>query len=264
MCSGLFELCESSLIRYEEASCVPKYWCPRFVLAVHLNTSIFFGIWLTPKFLYDRLWFRPAIYIRTPPVFFGLFSAYVFLRPVSGLRFILSVLAISLQCCLDLVCQGVVLVDNFWGVLVDCAFLTCFDFRGFRIGRRLSVPWQGMIETNLSIQRDARVGRRLSASLSVATLSPFLILLSSWSPWGGKPSLVICRLPVFFNGVISLGIVSTEWEQRTVSICFISSLFLTFSACLPRVFSRKYLFWKRLNMSSLGRVCFGNDFPDKR
>jgi hypothetical protein len=171
---------------------------PAFVLAVPLNTSIFFGIWLTPKFLYDRLWFRPAIYIRTPPVFFGLFSAYVFLRPVSGLRFLLSVLAISLHCCLDLVCQGVDLVDDFWGVLVDCDFLTCFDFRGSRIGRRLSVPWEGMIETNLSIQRDARVGRRLSASLSVATLSPFLILLSSSSPWGGKPSLV--SLPNGSNG----------------------------------------------------------------
>jgi hypothetical protein len=137
------------------------------------------------------------------------------------------------------VCQGVELVDDFWGVLMDCTFLTYFDFRGSRIGRKLSVPWEGMIETNLSIQRDSRVGRRLSVSLSVATLSPFLILLSSPSPWGGKPSLVICRLPVFFNGAIFVGIVSTEWEQRTVSICLISSLFLI--AVLSQFFSVRRL-----------------------
>ena len=58
---------------------------------------------------------------------------------------------------------------------MDCTFLTYFDFRGSRIGRKLSVPWEGMIETNLSIQRDSRVGRRLSVSLSVATLSPLSV-----------------------------------------------------------------------------------------
>jgi hypothetical protein len=27
---------------------------------------------------------------------------------------------------------------------MDCAFLTCFDFCGSRVGRRLSASWEGM------------------------------------------------------------------------------------------------------------------------
>jgi predicted branched-subunit amino acid permease len=44
---------------------------------------------------------------------------------------------------------------------------------------------------------------------------------------------------VFFNGAIFVGIVSTEWEQRTVSICLISSLFLI--AVLSQFFSVRRL-----------------------
>jgi hypothetical protein len=89
------------------------------------STCIFFGLWLTPKFLYARIWVRPAIYIRRSLVLFGLLSAYVFL-------------VIFLHCCLDLVCQRVDLVDDFWGFLMDCVFLICFDFLVSRVGRRLS------------------------------------------------------------------------------------------------------------------------------
>ena len=102
-----------------------------------------------------------------------------------------SAKANSVFCCSV---YGVDLVDGFWGVLMDCGFLTCFDFRGSRVGRRLSA--------SLPCRKKAKIVR--SRSKRAATLSPFLILLSSLSLWGGKLPLVICRLPVFFNGVILL------------------------------------------------------------
>jgi hypothetical protein len=40
--------------------------------------------------------------------------------------------AISLHCRLHFVCLDVVLVDDFWGILTDYAFLTCFDLPRFQ------------------------------------------------------------------------------------------------------------------------------------